>query len=122
MSQEDKLMFTIKKRIVAILCVSSLFMSPSVTLAGENWTSIKKHFKKYEIKIQGCTTEQWAAIVNPEPKVFYENLGGKSSKLTTKKKVLYAVGAAVAVGGIIYVIAEYNDSDDPIAYAAEGGQ
>ncbi len=97
----------------------SLIITSSLTFAGESWTKIKKHFQKYEIKIQGCTTEQWAEIVSPKQRAFYENSGSKSSKLTTRKKVLYAVGAAIVVGGVIYVIADNNDSNDPIVHAAD---
>ena len=116
-------MFAVKKIIIAVLCISFLIISPSATFAGATWNKIKNHFKKYEIKIQGCTTEQWSEIVSPKTNAFYANSGTKSSKLTTKKKVLYAVGAAVVAGGIIYVIAENNDSnDDPVVHPAGTGK
>jgi hypothetical protein len=112
-------MFAVKKYFIALLCIFTLMMTPSVTFAGNTWNKIKNNFKQCEIKIQGCTTEQWAGIVNPKRNALYANAVNSPSKLTTKKKVLYTVGAAIVVGGLIYVIANNNDSEDPIAYAAD---
>lgn len=111
-------MFYLKKRIIAALCVLTLIMTPSLTFAGETWGKIKKNIKKCEIKIQGCTTDQWTDMISPTHKPFYANSGSESSKLSTKKKVLYTVGAAVVAAGVLLIITN-DDSDDPTVHAAD---
>ena len=112
-------MFSVKKNYIALLCIFTLMMTPSVTFAGNTWNKIKTNFKKCEIKIQGCTTEQWTNIVNPKYSALYANSGSNSPKFTTKKKVMYILGAAVVFGGVVYVISEHNDSHDLIVHPAD---
>lgn len=111
-------MFCLKKRIIAILCFFALIMSPSLTFAGQTWGKIKKNITKCEIKIQGCTTDQWTDMIISTYKPLYANSGSEPPKLSTKKKVLYTVGAAIVVAGAILIITN-DDSDDPTVHAVE---
>lgn len=102
---------SVRKKMVILICIIVLIMSPSISFAGDTWKKIKNHFKNCEIKIQGATPEQWADILNPKKRVLKANSEGRSTKLTDGQKVLIGIGAAMVAGGIIYVIVKDNVDD-----------
>ena len=102
----------VRKKIIALFCITALIMSPSVSFAEGNWKKIKEHFKNCEIKVQGVTTEQWSTILNPKKEVLFANSGDKASRLTTSQKVLIGVAAVAVAGGIIIAVDNNDDEDE----------
>ena len=111
---------SVRKKMVILICIIVLIMSPSISFAGDTWKKIKNHFKNCEVKVQGLTTEQWAAIVNPKKTALNANAGGTIAPMTTTQKTLLVIGAVVVVGGL-YAIYDNTKNIDPFPHGVSQG-
>ena len=103
---EDIIMF---KKLIPLICITAFIMSPSASFAGDTWKMIKNHFKNCEVKVQGLTTKQWAAVVNPKKAARKPNAGGTIGAMNTTQKTLLVIGVVV----VAYAIYDNNKDDDP---------
>ncbi len=103
---------SVRTKLVVVLSIVAFIMIAVVSSADLTGTSLNKvnsHFKSGELKVQGVTAGQWKTIVNPKAAVL-DAVSVETPKMSTKKKVLYTLVAAAAIGGEYKINDPNNDA------------